>query len=46
MKGDFSEPSPGPGAYRLPDAIGGKESRKPTLSGRTAFGSPFGLAMK
>ena len=41
-KGSFAEPSPGPGSYVLPPAIGGKNSRKITLSGRNAFGSPFG----
>lgn len=42
LKADFSEPSPGPGSYRLPAAVGGKDSRKASLSGRNAFGSPFG----
>ena len=43
LKADFSEPTPGPGSYALPPAIGGKDSRKASLSGRNAFGSPFGF---
>lgn len=43
LKGDFSDPLPGPGSYKLPPAIGGKDSIRISLSGRNAFGSPFGF---
>lgn len=38
---DMGEPSPGPGSYKLPGAIGGKHTLKVSLSGRNAFGSPW-----
>lgn len=47
-KFDFSEPSPGPGAYRLPGGIATKAKGSPyrdsptaIMSGREKFGSPW-----
>jgi hypothetical protein len=37
-KMDMSEPSPGPGSYRLPEA---RMTRAATMSGREKFGSPW-----
>lgn len=37
-KMDMSEPSPGPGSYRLPEA---RMTRAATMSGRNKFGSPW-----